>query len=147
MNTDKPQHTPVAESDLQSLLVLYQVTVADIAFFKQQQWMVMNYAVGLEGALITVIYTLLNAPPDVIGIWALILLACAIQGCAFLALTRLKNSIKGRRDRLEQTRELLGRVFVQAWAIAKEPDDFYFLFISVLLAIWCVTLWLIIARA
>ena len=133
----------IPEGDRQSLAILYQVTAADIAFFKQQQWSVMNYAIGLEGALVVVSQHPATKPATTLTAWALVVLVCAIPTVGALVLQRLRTSIEARRNRLKQTRELLGRLFLQAWEVKKEADDFYFVFVGVLVCSWLVTLWLV----
>ena len=142
MTTPSPPSNPISDAERQSLGVLYQVTAADIAFFKQQQWTVMNYAVGLDAALIAVSQHPATKPLTVTVAWGLVFLACAIPAVAALALARLRNSLEARRTRLTQTRNLLGPVFYQAWQVPKESDDFYFLFIGVLASTWLVTIFL-----
>lgn len=141
-----PSNAP-SDADRESLGVLYQVTAADIAFFKQQQWTVMNYTVGLDAALITISQHSATKPLTVAIAWALVFLACAIPVVAAMALARLRMSLDARRTRLAQTRTLLGPVFISAWEVPKEPDDFYFLFVGVLLSTWMVTLFLAWPRA
>lgn len=79
--------------------------------------------------------------------WAAIVLTSAIPVVAVLGLKRLHNSIEARRKRLEQTRDLLGAVFDQAWRVPKEHDDFYFIFTGVLTVSWLVVVWLVLLRA
>jgi len=134
---------PLADGDRQSLTVLYQVTAADIAFFKQQQWTVMNYAIGLDAALVVVAQHPAAKLLTGLIIWALLVLACVIPAVGALVLKRLRNSIGARRTRLDQTRDLLGPVFLSAWKVPKEADDFYFVFVGVLVVSWLVTLWLV----
>src|SRR5881392_2228530 len=102
MNTSQQTISPVSDGDRQSLTVLYQVTVADIAFFKQQQWTVMNYAVGLETALIVVAQHPSTKPLTELVAWALLALVCVIPPVGMLVLKRLRNSIEARRTRLKQ---------------------------------------------
>lgn len=40
----------LSDADREELRLLYQVTVSDIAFFKQQQWSISNYALTVEAA-------------------------------------------------------------------------------------------------
>ena len=135
---------PIADIDRQALSVLYQVTAADIVFFKQQQWTAMNYAVGLDAALVASSTQVLKGSASAWAVWSLVLLACSIPLAALLALKRTRNSIEARRTRLEQTRSLLGPAFLEAWQVKKEEDDFYFLFLFVLAVTSTVTLWLVL---
>lgn len=143
MNTPPVVPTPVKDAECQALCVLYQVTAADIVFFKQQQWMVMNYAVGLDTALVVLAPRVLGGAIAPVLLWGLLVLACAVPAVASLMLRRLHHSIEVRRTRLQQTRALLGPTFQQAWSVPKEPDDFYLVFQGVLAVSWLVTLWLV----
>jgi len=138
-----PSHPVIPEGDRQSLAILYQVTAADIAFFKQQQWSIMNYAIGLDGALVIVSQHPATKPLTTLVAWALVVLVCAIPAVGAMVLQRLRTSIEARRNRLKQTRELLGPLFLRAWEVKKEADDFYFVFVGILVSSWLVTLWLV----
>ncbi len=142
MTTPSSHSNPISDAERNSLGILYQVTATEIAFFKQQQWTVMNYAVGLHAALIAISQHPATKPLTVAVGWALVFLACAIPTVAALALARLRNSIEARRLRLAQTRGLLGQVFKQAWEVPKEADDFYFLFTGILVGTWLVSIFL-----
>jgi len=143
MNVAAPAVSSITDAERQSLAVLYQVTAADIVFFKQQQWSVMNYAVGLNIAVTVIAGQVLKSSAPALAWWLLVVLTCAIPLVALLALNRLHRSILARRQRLDQTRALLGGLFIKAWQVEKEPDDFYLLFVGVLVAAWAVTLWVI----
>jgi hypothetical protein len=143
MNITAAEAPPITDAERQSLSVLYQVTAADIVFFKQQQWSVMNYAVGLDIAVTVVAGQVLKVSPTPFAWWLLVVLSCGIPFIAFLALNRLHKSILARRQRLDQTRAMLGERFLKAWQVEKEPDDFYLFFAGVLLAGLAVTLWLV----
>ena len=143
MNVTAIETSPLTDAERQSLTVLYQVTAADIVFFKQQQWLVMNYAVGLDIAVTVIASQVLKHTPTTLAWWLLVVLACGTPLLAFLALSRLHRSILARRQRLAQTRQMLGPAFIRAWHVEKESDDFYMLFAGVLLVGLVVTLWLV----
>jgi len=137
----------LVESDRQELRLLYQVSVADIAFFKSQQWSTTNYAVGAYAALLIIVYQWLPSPPRPWQIWPLIVLGWAICVAGFAMVSRLQNSILGRRTRLKRVRANFGAPFEEAWSIPKASDDTYWLLYAFLFVGAGIVTWLILARA
>jgi hypothetical protein len=95
----------ISESEHQDLLVLYQVTAQDQAFFKSQQWTLTNYALVAFAAIVGI--------PQLAGViltrcsqLALSIGAILIAISAMWVIYRLKQSIEERRKRL-------GRIYVK----------------------------------
>lgn len=141
--------TPVANvssDDREELRLLYQVSVADIAFFKQQQWSITNYALTIQAALVLVTYQLLKGPFAAWQLWLLVVLVCGVSAACLMAIARLGTSIDARRTRLKNVRARFGTPFNEAWEVPKEKDDFQWLFVFVLLLSAFVGSWLVLAR-
>jgi uncharacterized membrane protein len=136
----------LSTEDLEELRLLYQTTVADIAFFKQQQFTVTNYALLLQTALVFVAYQFLKSPLEPFFFWLVLVLAVGISAAGLLAVQRLHASIEVRRERLRRVRKQFGRAFFAAWDVNKEPDDFRWLLIGVLILSAIISAWLVIAR-
>lgn len=141
-----PTPNPLTEADQEELRLLYQVSVSDIAFFKQQQWSVSNYALTIQAALLFVAYQMLRPPLAVWQAWLLVTLVWGVSAAALMAIDRLQTSICGRRTRLASVRAQFGKPFMDAWSIPKENDDFRWLLVFVLLLSPSVASWLVLAR-
>lgn len=141
-----PTSNTLTEVDQEELRLLYQVSVSDIAFFKQQQWFVTNYALTIQAALLFVGYQMLRPPLAVWLAWLLVTFVCAVSAAAIMVIDRLHTSVLGRRTRLKNVRAQFGRPFIEAWSIPKEHDDFQWLFVFVLLLSALVASWLVLAR-
>lgn len=104
------------------LRLLYQVTVQDLAFFKQQQWSVTNYGLLLYAAIVG-IPQIPNAGVTPCERLVLCLLATALAAGGAYLLYKLERSIKARRDRLSKIRRLFTKAFCLAWRSKyKDPD-------------------------
>jgi hypothetical protein len=89
----------------EELRLLYQVVVADMHFYKNQQWMVTNYVMGAYAAMITVSSILSN--PTRGGMLrferytlAILSLVSAVTGV--LLIGQLENTLRSGRIRLER---------------------------------------------
>ena len=138
---------PLEESDREELRLLYQVSVADIALFKKQQWSATNYAVGAYAALLVIVHQWLPSPLNSWQGWPLIVLGWAVCIAGFAIVSRLQNSILGRRTRMERVRERFGAAFKQAWSIPKTNDDMYWLLYAFMFVGAVIVTWLVLARA
>lgn len=138
------QHLELREHE--ELRLLYQTSAADIAFFKQQQWSISNYALTAQAAIVFIAYQVFKSPLSATQATLLVFLSLGLSAMALLAIERLKNSIKARRTRLERIREHFGQVFTAAWTVPKENDDFHALLRIVLCASGFVSAWLVLAR-
>jgi uncharacterized membrane protein len=132
MNQAASTPDPLSTSDHDELRLLYQTSVSDIAFFKQQQFTITNYALTLQAGRLFVAYQVLKPPFQALPFWALLVLVCAISVAGLLVIARLQASIEVRRERLARVRGQFGRAFVEAWSVPKEPDDFRWLLVCVL---------------
>ncbi len=130
--------------DREELRLLYEVSVADLAFFKQQQWVVANYGVATYVALVAIASQLLAKP---LATWhkvLLSLLALAALLGALGVLCQLQHSIEVRRARLEKVREHFGTAFRAARdTMPKREDVVLWLLVAVLVAGFAITCWLI----
>lgn len=139
--------TALTADDREELRLLYQVTVADIAFFKQQQWSITNYGLTIQAALVVATYQLLKSPFSSWQLWLLAVLVAGLPMACLLAIARLRRSIEARRTRLRNVRGRFGAPFNEAWDVPKENDDFHLLLIAVLLLSSFVGGWLVLVRA
>lgn len=135
------------ESDREELHLLYDVSVADIAFFKQQQWSVTNHALVLHAAFLFIAYQLLHTPLALWQVWLLVVLTWAVCIAGLGMVARLQGSILGRRTRLKRLRAYFGKPFIDAWTIQKPTDDVYLLLIAVMLLSAGVISWLVLVKA
>lgn len=111
------------------LMLLYQVTVGDLEFFKKQQWLVAYYCVLLYGALV--------ALARVTDLEKLVF-CIAVGGAALLSsilLLILEYSIGVRRDRLEAIRDEFNNEFKKAWKAGKKIADCHVVLIFILLTL------------
>jgi len=113
---------PIDEREAAELVLLYQVSVSDLAFFKQQQWSVSNYSLlvlaGLCGAMKLVV-----GPIDTVELIVLgaLVLATAIGGSVML--WSLEAAIEVRRERLRAAREHFSDAFFRAWGTRGKLDE------------------------
>lgn len=142
----QPESPRLTESDAEELRLLYQVSVADIAFFKQQQWSATNYTLAIHAALLFIAYQLLKDALAIWQMWLLVVLACAVCVAGLAVVERLQSSILGRRTRLERVRAHFGKPFTEAWSIPKPPDDVHWLLVFVVLLSAAVVTWLVLAK-
>ena len=142
-----PPSEPLTAFDREELRLLYQTSTSDIAFFKQQQFTITNYALTLQAGLLFVAYQVLKLPFHPVAFWVLLVSVCAVPVASLLVVSRLHSSIQVRRERLRRIRGHLGSVFNSAWSVPKESDDFRWLLVGVLLASAAIAAWLIIVRA
>jgi hypothetical protein len=138
---------PLTADDGEELRLLYQVSVADIAFFKKQQWSATNYAMGAYAALLIIVHQWLLSPLKSWQVWPLIVLGWAICIAGYAVVSRLQNSILGRRTRLERVRARFGKAFNEAWSIPKPQDDMYWLLYAFMFVGAVIATWLVLARA
>jgi len=135
---------PPSPEDREELKLLYEVSVTDLAFFKQQQWVATNYGVALYVALVAIASQLLRKPLATSYQILLSLLALAVLVGALGVLCQLQRSIELRRGRLEKVREHFGTAFHAARAVMpKREDTLLRLLVAVLVAGFAVTCWLV----
>lgn len=135
---------PIGPDDREELKLLYEVSVADLAFFKQQQWGTTNYAVAIYVALLAIASKFLTKPVAISYRILLCILALAVLLGALGVLCQLQRSIEVRRDRLERVRSHFGAAFNTArGAIPKREDILLYLLKAVLVVGFLVTSWLV----
>jgi hypothetical protein len=131
------------DQDRDELLLLYDVSVKDIAFFKKQQWVATNYGIALYVAVIAIsshILKNLTLAHKVV----LFLSSLGIMLAGIGVLCHLQHSIVVRRARLRAVREHFGQPFHAAWgAIPKEDNALHILLLAVLIIGFIVNAWLI----
>lgn len=145
--TSESRNNGLTDSDRDELQLLYEVSVADIAYFKQQQWSATNYALVIHAALIFIAYKLLHYSLNCWQVWLLIVLTWSVSLIGLAVVQRLQCSILGRRARLERIREHFGKPFQEAWSIPKPPDDIHWLFVFVILLSAAIVTWLVLAKS
>lgn len=115
---------PLAASDQEQLTLLYQVTTADLAYFKTQQWSVANYALLLQAAVFGLHQVVAN--PVALEKTFLALLSAIVAVMAVLVLRKLEESLAIRQARLDAARQSFGPAFQSAWAAQKKkPERFH----------------------
>lgn len=128
----------------EDLRLLYQVTVADLSYFKTQQWSVTNYALLLFAALVGVSQFIES--PSVYERVFLCILAFAALSSALVILAKLQTSILVRQARLAAAMDNFSPSFKKAWAAEPKGREFvhsiYFLKATVVIG-GILTLWFI----
>ena len=130
----------------EELRLLYNVTAADLAFFKRQQWVVTNYALLLYAVIVAVGKQLLSAP---VAAWEKILLGILAGATAISAgviVSQLQESIKVRRARLEKLRSQFSKEFQEAWAALEKPSDYVVPVLYAVIVIGLGIVWWVLSR-
>src|SRR6266545_716215 len=112
LNQCKPHHLPLHKTRprppiKRNCVFCIKWSVADIAFFKQQQWSTTNYALSIHAALLVIAYQLLTDKTERLATWQgwlLVVLAWSVCVIGLAVVQRLQSSILGRRTRLERVR-------------------------------------------
>ncbi len=140
--------TTQQQSDNEELRLLFQVTTADLAYFKTQQWAITYYSFLVDAALIGVAQLL---RPTISGLERFALACLALLGAlaAMVILAKLEKSISVRRSRLDEARSHFGSAFQRAWAAEHKGDEYvhsiYVLYGGVVLTS-LLTMWLLACR-
>lgn len=113
---------PDLENHRDELLVLYQVTVHDLAYFKSNQWSVTNYALLLMAAIVGV-KQLLGPGTSASERVILSILVLLIAAAGLAMLIKLEQSIQVRERRLEAVREKLSDAFRSAWEAGSKGSE------------------------
>ena len=132
--------------DPSQLELLYNVSVSDLAFFKQQQWTVTNHALVVMAGLVGIAHLLVDPPLTQCEKWLLTVLVAATAAIGLFVLGRLNHSIGVRRKRLDNVRARFGAAFNAAWNVPKQKDYFvqFLVFIQIIAAL--ITSWLLTCR-
>ena len=109
----------ISEQVHSELRLLYEVSVADLAFFKRQQWQVTNYCVLIYSAFFGITY--LSGANSCGSLNWLAGLTLVVLVVGILLLERLERSMDVRRARLEKIRAQFSSEFNDAWK-AKGKD-------------------------
>jgi hypothetical protein len=118
MPTDKQQTSELDDGTRDELLMLYETSVQDLAFFKQQQWNVTNYVLVLDAALVGA----RQLVGGTVGIWIVSIAALVLCFVGVLQLNSLQESMEASRARLRRIRERLSREFLDAWDTKAKRD-------------------------
>jgi hypothetical protein len=141
---DTTSSSSPAPSDGEELRLLYQVTTADLAFFKQQQWQVTNYALLIQAALVVIAFEFLKGPVEEwkrAVLWLLVLLTMT---ASWFILSNLQASIEARHNRLRRIRRRFGREFRLAWNVKKPSDDIHLILKTIIGFAGVVVTWLLL---
>lgn len=144
--TAESNNIALDDHEREELRLLYQVSVSDIAFFKQQQWSATNYILAIYAAMLFIAYQLLEKPLTTWQQWLLVVLTWSATVGGVAVVLRLQNSILGRRTRLERVKKHFGKAFEHAWSIPKPPDDNHWLLVAIMLVGAAVVTWLVMVR-
>ena len=106
------------------LILLYQVSVSDLSYFKTQQWNVTNYAVLLLAGLVGT-GELIGSHSEPFERVILAMLAVLASLAAQVVVGKLERSILVRQRRLELIRPQMGERFEQLWASAEKGKEFF----------------------
>jgi len=104
-------------------MMLYEITVSDLTYFKSQQWSLANHAFLLLAALVGTSQLLIGAvrPWERIALTALVILVVAASQTL---LSKLQDSIVVRQARLDAAREKLGLGFYETWAAKDKKTEY-----------------------
>jgi hypothetical protein len=105
----------ISDGDRTELVALYDACVADLAYFKREQWSIANYALLAYAALVAV----RDAMPHPAERLILVVVAVVVATFAAGLLKAQRENIAVRRERLKSIRGQFGTVFRAAWG-AKE---------------------------
>jgi len=131
------------DQDRDELILLYEVSVQDIAFFKKQQWVATNYGVALYVAIIAIASHIVNNLTLAHKV-VLLVSSLGIMLAGIGVLCHLQHSIEVRRARLKAVREHFGQPFRNAWgAIPKQDNALHILLLAVLVIGFIVNAWLV----
>ena len=115
--TDVPEHVH------KELTLLYQASVSDLAFFKQQQWSSANYALLLLAGEIGAV-GLLGRSLRWYEFSILVCFAALTSFVAILLLRKHEAAISIRRDRMAAIRDFFSEEFNRAWGVQGKRDEF-----------------------
>jgi hypothetical protein len=130
------------------MVLLYQTSVADLAFFKQGQWSCANYSLLLLAAIPSAAL-LLGRPLRDFELWISLVLVAAIAAAAVAVLFKHESAIRIRRKRLDVVRDSFSSQFNLAWGVEGKKDEIVSVFgvlVAAILVASGVVLWLLIRR-
>jgi hypothetical protein len=109
--------------DREAQMLLYQVTVSDLTYFKTQQWSLTNHCFLLLAAIVGTQQLLGSS----IAQWernALAGVSLSIVVAALVLLGKLQDSVVVRQARLDAAREKLGLEFYTSWAAKAKATEY-----------------------
>jgi hypothetical protein len=98
----------------EEMRLLYQMSVSEIAFFKQQQWRVTNYGLLLYGVIVA-IPKILNYNLFTLEYVVLFLISFAVLAVCWFLVGSLEKSLLKSRTRLVKAKDNFGKEFKDAW--------------------------------
>ena len=104
-------------------MLLYQITVSDLTYFKTQQWSLTNYAFLLLAGLVGV-DQLIGPSITVFERVLLVSLAFSVAVAGITVLAKLQRSIEVRQARLGAARESLSPAFIAAWSTEAKGREY-----------------------
>lgn len=118
----------------EELRLLYQTSVAELEFFKRQQWSVTNYALLLYAAIVGVMQLLTGNIGSVEKL-SLCLIASVVGLLGAYILWVLNNSIDVRKARLDAMHSHFTDSFRKVWSIQEKPEEALSIYVLLLIII------------
>lgn len=106
----------------EEMRLLYQMSVYEIAFFKQQQWRVTNYGLLIYVVIITIpkILEFKLATYEYYGLFIMAFISLAVS---WLLLGSLEESLSKGRTRLIEAKNTFSEKFKDVWRYGKSEDQ------------------------
>ncbi|WP_372016452.1 hypothetical protein [Pseudoxanthomonas sp. 10H] len=115
--------SPHQLSSREEMMLLYQITVSDLTYFKTQQWSLTNYVFLLLAGLVGVdqlIGPSVTRPERAL----IVFLALSVATAGVIVLSKLQRSIEVRQARLGAARESLSPAFIAAWSAEAKGREY-----------------------
>ena len=106
----------------EELRLLYQTSIFDIAFFKQQQWRVTNYGLLLYGVIVA-IPKILDYDLSTYEYFVLFLIAFVVCAVGWYLVGSLEESLSKGRARLFKAKDSFSMPFKDAWRCGKSENE------------------------
>ena len=120
----------------QELLLLYETTVNDLAYYRVQQWSVTNHCFFLLAALAG-IRQLMGTDIAQFDLIALTTITLIIAFVGLIVISRLQNAVERRDARLENTAEKFSEEFKTIWdqgaKYTPKIKMFWFLYLALII--------------
>ena len=141
-----PASPELTDHDRDELKLLYGSSVSEIAFFKQQQWVVTNYSIAIQAGAVAIGHSV-GAALQSCERWLLILVVGAAVVGGLFVLSRLSDSVAVRRERLRNVRKSFGNPFHHAWYVPKHNDFVPFFLAFAQMTAGALACWLVICHS
>jgi len=112
----------LSAEEREDLHALYQACVADLAFFKSQQWSITNYSFLAYGGIFAAAQV--TALDSCLFKVALIALVIAVAVSGVMLVLSLHRAIEVRQARLAFIRKKLTSTFIEAWGAMEKGAEF-----------------------